>query len=85
LFILKTGGKSWRYDYKVKRPDETYKNGTYVFGGYPATSLSEARQMHEDARKLVSQGIDPHEDKKDQERADRQSRALTVLLYPQKR
>jgi integrase len=77
LFVMKAGGKSWRYDYKVKRPDESYKNGTYVFGSYPDLSLAEARQSHNEARQLVSQGIDPHEHKKDQERTDRQSRALT--------
>lgn len=77
LFIMKAGGKSWRYDYKVKRPDETYKNGTYVFGSYPTLSLAKARQAHSEARQLVSQNIDPHEHKKDQVRLDRQSRALT--------
>jgi len=77
LFVMKTGGKSWRYDYKVKRLDDTYKNGTYVFGGYPALYLADSRQAHSEAKILVSQGIDPHEHKKDQVCIDRQSRALT--------
>lgn len=77
LFVMKTGGKSWRYDYKVKRADDTHKNGTCVFGSFPDIGLAQARELHGEARKLVSQGIDPHEHKKAQERLDRQSRAYT--------
>ena len=77
LFITKTGGKSWRYDFKVKRPNNTFKNGTMVLGSYPALSLADARQKHAEAKILVSQGIDPHEDKKQKKRKELQSRAIT--------
>lgn len=68
LFTMKSGGKSWRYDYKLKVDLHTYKNGTYVYGSYPEISLSEARQAHINIRALVSKGIDPNEYKKEQER-----------------
>ena len=29
------------------------------FGSYPEISLADARQSHEDARKLIANGVDP--------------------------
>lgn len=77
LLVIKSGGKSWRYDYKLKTADDTYKNGTFVYGLYPEISLSEARGLHAETHKLVSQGIDPNGHKKRQERQERENRALT--------
>ncbi|MBI1302046.1 MAG: tyrosine-type recombinase/integrase [Alphaproteobacteria bacterium] len=77
LLVMKSGGKSWRYDYKLKTNDNTYKNGTFVYGLYPEIPLTEARDLHSKTHKLVSQGIDPNNHKKQQERIDRQNRALT--------
>lgn len=77
LFISPVGGKSWRYDYKIKRPDDSYKNGTFVFGAYPAISLADARKNHLEVKKLIAQGIDPNVDKKDQKRLEQQSKAIT--------
>ncbi len=45
LLVIKSGGKSWRYDYKMKTANQTYKNGTFVYGLYPEISLSEARGL----------------------------------------
>lgn len=77
LLVMKAGGRSWRYDYKLKTGDRTYKNGTYVYGLYPETSLAEARALHAETHKLVSQGIDPNGHKRKQERLERENRALT--------
>lgn len=77
LLIMKSGGKSWRFDYKLKTLEETYKNGTYVYGLYPEIGLSEVRALHAETHKLVSQGIDPNGHKKRQERLKRENRALT--------
>lgn len=77
LLVMKSGGKSWRYDYKLKTTDDTYKNGTYVYGLYPETSLAEARNLHAETHKLVSQGIDPNGHRQKQKRQERENRALT--------
>ena len=77
LKVLKTGGKSWRYDYKIKNHNtQAYKNGTIVYGLYPDVGLAEARELHAKAHRLVSQGIDPNEDKKDKKRKHWQEREL---------
>lgn len=77
FFILKSGGKSWRYDYRIKNHNtQKFKNGTLVYGLYPDLSLAEARELHAAAHKLVSQGIDPHEHKKEKKRKQWQEREL---------
>lgn len=66
LWVSPTGAKSFRYDYRFagKRPTLTY-------GLYPAITLSAARQMHQDARRLLASGVDPGAKKK----RDRQTAA----------
>ena len=60
--LVKTGGsKLWRFRYY--KPI-TRKRAMISFGAYPAVSLSEARQLREDARLLLSKDIDPQEHKK---------------------
>jgi len=66
LLVMKAGGKSWRYDYKIKTHEDKFKNGTFIFGLYPEISLGEARELHSNAHKLVSQGIEPNTHKKEQ-------------------
>ncbi len=77
LLVMKAGGKSWRYDYKIKTHEDKFKNGTFIFGLYPEISLREARELHVDAHKLVSQGIEPNAHKKEQERLARHNKAIT--------
>jgi len=77
LYVLKSGGKSWRFDYKIKNlHTDKFKNGTIVYGLFPDISLAEARELHVQAHKLVSQGIDPHEHKKEKKRKHWQEREL---------
>jgi len=77
LKVLKSGGKSWRYDFKIKNHNtQAYKNGTIVYGLYPDVGLAEARELHAKAHKLVSQGIDPNQDKKEKKRKHWQQREL---------
>lgn len=68
LKVWKTGGKSWRYDFRLAFPDGKTKNSTFYIGLYPDVSLAKARELHAKAHRLVSQGIDPNEDKKEQNR-----------------
>ncbi len=58
LLVSKTN-KYWRYNYKFMG-----KWKTLALGVYPKISLKDARIAHEEARELLSRGIEPNEYKK---------------------
>lgn len=58
LLVKPSGVKTWRFRYYHP---STKKRTTLTFGNYPALSLAEARQMREEAKSLLSRGIDPQE------------------------
>ena len=68
LYILVTsaGGKLWRMAYRFLG-----KQKSLALGKYPATSLLEARQGRDDARRLLAKGTDPSSAKKAEKRAVR--------------
>ncbi|WP_022850799.1 tyrosine-type recombinase/integrase [Limisalsivibrio acetivorans] len=57
--LIKKSGKYFRLDYKLHG-----KRKTYAIGVYPETSLKEAREIRDAARKLIKEGIDPVEHRK---------------------
>ena len=59
LEITPTGGKYWRYKYRVAN-----KEKRLAIGVYPEINLKEARQKHDDARKKLRDGVDPSAEKK---------------------
>jgi integrase len=59
LLITPSGGKLWRFKYR-----HAGKENMLSFGSYPETSLADARQARADARKLLSQEIDPSQFRK---------------------
>lgn len=59
--LVKPQGKYWRYDYHFEA-----KRKTLALGVYPAVSLKEARERHEEARELLARDINPSEHKKRQ-------------------
>ena len=52
--ITSTGIKRWLYRFKIQG-----KNGMYIVGRYPELSLKTARIEHQEAKRLVKQGITP--------------------------
>ena len=54
LWVMPNGAKYWRFTYRING-----KQKTQALGVYPEVSLKEARDKRMDARKLVSEGIDP--------------------------
>jgi integrase len=58
LLVRPSGTKVWQYPYKLHG-----KNNIYTIGQYPEIGLALARQMRDEARKLVSNGIAPIEGK----------------------
>jgi len=61
LLVHPSGGKYWRLKYRYGGKEKTLALGTY-----PTVSLSDARQRRADARKLLSNDVDPSEIKKAQ-------------------
>lgn len=59
LEIPPTGGKLWRVKYRFGG-----KEKRLALGSYPAVTLSDAREGRDDAKVLLSKGIDPSADKK---------------------
>ncbi|HFN3649837.1 MULTISPECIES: tyrosine-type recombinase/integrase [Enterobacter cloacae complex] len=59
LLIHPNGSKYWRFRFRFGG-----KQHLMAFGVYPETSLADARQKREEARKLVAAGIDPREYKR---------------------
>jgi len=54
LEVTPAGGKHWRYRFRLNG-----KESIYVIGKYPAVGAAEARTRRDEARKLVTQGINP--------------------------
>ena len=54
LFVSPGGGKSWRFKYSWGG-----KERRIVFGSYPEIALKRAREMRDDARRLLREGRDP--------------------------
>ena len=59
LFVMKTGSKSFRLDYRYLG-----KRFTLTLGAYPDVSLVKTRDARERARKLLANGINPSEERK---------------------
>lgn len=54
LLVSPNGSKWWRLKYRADGKEKLLSLGTY-----PETGLKEARERREEARKLISEGIDP--------------------------
>ena len=63
--------KSFRFSFRLDK-----KTGTITFGKYPDISLRDARQMADEARRLVAKGIDPRKEKQDR----RKEAEMTVAV-----
>lgn len=59
LLVHPNGSKYWRHKYRYEGKEKLLAHGTY-----PDTSLKEARERRDAARKLLADGIDPTEHKK---------------------
>lgn len=57
--VAASGGKWWRYKYRIAGKEKRISLGTY-----PDVGLADARERHGAARKLVAQGIDPSAQRK---------------------
>lgn len=72
ILIQPTGAKLWRMNYRFDG-----KQKTLALGTYPETSLSQARDKRDEARKKLAQEIDPGEQRKLEKQERRTSLANT--------
>jgi len=63
LLVKPNGGKYWRMKYQFGGREKLL-----AVGVYPEVSLREARDIRDDARKLLRQGVDPMADRKERKR-----------------
>jgi len=59
LLVQTSGGKLWRFDYRYFG-----KRKTKALGSYPDVSLNKARELRDEARKLLASDVDPSEVRK---------------------
>lgn len=64
LFISPAGSKLWRFRFRFENKEQTFS-----IGPYPEISLSEARSKRDDVRKLLANGINPAQQKRDKKEA----------------
>lgn len=69
LLVQPNGSKYWRQKYRFNSKEKTLAHGVY-----PDVGLKAARDKRDDARRLLADGIDPSENKKNQ-KAVRQGQA----------
>ncbi|TAK90270.1 MAG: DUF4102 domain-containing protein [Burkholderiaceae bacterium] len=76
LLVAPAGGKWWRMKYRFDGKEKLLSLGTY-----PDTSLKEAREKRDTARKHLSNGTDPGENRKAQKlaRADLAANSFEVV------
>ena len=72
LLVTRAGGKLWRLDYRFQD-----KRKTLALGQYPEISLKVARERRDEARKILAQGIDPGEARKEVKAAEQAKRDNT--------
>lgn len=68
LWIQPTGSRQWRLAYRFGG-----KQRLLALGPYPLLPLADARQRRDEAKRLLSDGIDPSEAKKQAKRAQAES------------
>ncbi|OTA14942.1 integrase [Xenorhabdus vietnamensis] len=59
LLVKTTGSKYWRLKYRIAGKEKLLAIGTF-----PLITLAEARRKRDEAKKLIAEGIDPNQDKK---------------------
>lgn len=73
LLVKPNGTKLWQHKYRIDGKEKLLS-----YGEYPETTLKEAREKRDAARKLIADGIDPSEQKK-AAKAAREAAAVNSL------
>ena len=74
LLISPTGSKLWRLKYRFN-----HREREYAIGVYPRITLAEAREKREALKRLIHDGIDPNEKKRQSRKETVQKEELTAF------
>ncbi|VEB68080.1 Putative prophage CPS-53 integrase [Providencia rustigianii] len=66
LLVKTNGGKYWRLKYRIDG-----KEKLLAIGIYPTVTLADARRKRDDAKRLLVDGIDPNQQRKEQKQASK--------------
>ncbi|HHR5899988.1 TPA: tyrosine-type recombinase/integrase [Providencia alcalifaciens] len=64
LLVKTNGGRYWRLKYRIDG-----KEKLLAIGIYPTVKLADARRKRDDAKRLLADGIDPNQQRKEQKQA----------------
>jgi integrase len=59
LLVNPGGSRLWRFKYSFPRQSPDSKERLLALGAYPEVSLKEARDLRDEARRLLREGVDP--------------------------
>ncbi len=76
LLVMPTGGKLWRYDYRLNG-----KRKTAALGSFPDVSLKEATEKVAEYRRLIHAGIDPVAEKRRVKESEEQQAAEQARTF----
>lgn len=74
LLVTPAGSKLWKFKYRFNN-----KEKEYALGGYPIVTLVKAREKRDQLKRLLSEGIDPSEQKKQEKHIATEAVKLTAL------
>ena len=78
VLVRVNGSRLWRYRYEFEGKEQLMS-----FGAYPEITINAAREMHEEARKVLKKGIDPQAEKKAREQREREEAERAALAAQQ--
>ena len=76
LLVAKTGGKRWRFKYRFDTKEKNMALGTY-----PAISLSKARELKNEYRAQVANGISPADEKKKEKQKIDEVKRINIFTF----
>ena len=76
LYVTPQGGKLWRLKFRLQA-----KERLLALGKYPDVSLKRARELRDDARKLVAEGTDPLQHRKEIERERKEAEQARTVTF----
>ena len=76
LLVQPNGSRLWRYKFRVCGTE-----GLQALGAFPEIGLAEVRGLHTDARKLVLQGINPIQARRDEKIVQAQTNWSASMAY----
>ncbi|TAJ52883.1 MAG: DUF4102 domain-containing protein [Nevskiaceae bacterium] len=79
LEVFADGAKRWRWKYRINGKEKRLALG--VYGGQPHVTLKDAQLAREQARRLLSAGVDPSEERQARKAAGAEATANSFAAF----